>query len=170
MNYIYFEGNVYLNLYVFMESKKYEGTPLEEAILSCKNMRSFYKLTTPQIVNFEGKKSFKVKYEDVIYEPSPEYLEKKYQIFRKVALRYKNTLMYYAMLVLDVFDSSKDFDEAVIKIFKTHEIKNFCVTSIEKSLMIDKIIEEYWGNKNYLKYAPFIAKLIMTIYEKNTLR
>jgi hypothetical protein len=167
MNYIYFENKFYLNLYVYMESKKYEGTPLEEAILKCKNTREFYKLIEPQLLseNLETRKSYKVVYEGVVYEPSPEYKNNKYNLFKSVALKYKNTLIYYAMKILDEFDSSNDFEDATVSIFKTYEIKNFLISSVEQNLLVDKIVEEYWGNKKYAKYSSFISKLIVSIYE-----
>ena len=91
MNSIYIDGKFYLNLYVYMESKKYEGTPLEVAILECKNMRQIYKLIEPQLVRNHtidpagigvapGTGSFKVLHDKIIYEVSPEYENKKYSL------------------------------------------------------------------------------------------
>lgn len=179
MNSIYIDGKFYLNLYVYMESKKYEGTPLEVAILECKNMRQFYKLIEPQLVrnhgttgiggDFDGVApgtgSFKVLHDKIIYEVSPEYEDKKYSLFRNAAKYYRNSLMWCAMKIFEIFDSSFDFDEAVVTVFREYGITTFAVESIEQSLEVDRMIE-YWDNHKYKTYAAFISKLIITIYKQ----
>lgn len=169
MNSIYIDGKFYLNLYVYMESKKYEGTPLEVAILECKNMREFYKLIEPQLVRTSGTPgtgSFKVLHDKIIYEVSPEYETKKYSLFRNAAKYYRKSLMWCAMKIFEIFDESSDFDEAVVAVFREYGITTFAVESIEQSLEVDRMIE-YWGNLKYCKtYSAFISKLIITIYKQ----
>lgn len=165
MNSIYIDGKFYLNLYVYMESKKYEGTPLEKSILECKNIREFYKLIEPQIVRGNSQSSIKVVHDRTIYEVSPEYHLKKYMLFKNVAKLHKGTLMWYANNIFEMFEDAEDFDEAVVNIFREYGVTNFSVESIDQSIEVDRMIE-YWGNKKYLQYSNFISKLIITIYSK----
>ena len=135
------EDKFYLSLEHYMETKKYEGTLLENALLECKTLKEFYSIITPRIYTQLSEDFFIIKKECIIHDGTC-YFEKegwereKVKHFAKFA---KSTEMN--SLARKIYDFYISFVEDDIKTL----IRKFKIKKIKK--------EEF--NSEYIKYLFF---------------